>query len=351
MVMKKALRIVSLIIVIPVLLFIIFLIYSTLVDYKPKPIEVLAESPGKVVSVYDTIRILNWNIGYCGLGNDMSFFYDGGDQVRTTKQRTVENLSSIVNFINKKDSIDFYLLQEVDKKSRRSYKLNQYDSIGSILPGFNQAFSLNYKVAFVPVPPSNPLGGVEGGLATFSKYEPFKVARYAFPGNYAWPKGLFLLDRCFMVHRFFTSNGKELIIVNTHNSAYDDGSLRKKQMTVMKEFLLAEYEKGNYIVVGGDWNQNAPSNTNEPFDEKQGRLTRVRIDADYMPQGWQWHFCDSIPTNRLIDEVYNPKTTITTTIDFYLVSPNVLVTQHKNIDLDFKNSDHQPVLLNFTFVR
>ena len=349
--MKKLLKIIIAFIVSLILLFGIFLIYSTLADYKPEPIEKISESEGTVINVYDTLNVFNWNLGYCGLGDDMSFFYDGGEKMRTSKERTLENLQNIQKQINKHDSIHFYLFQEVDKKSRRSYKTNQMDSIGAIIPEHYGSFALNYKVAFVPSPLKNPMGKVFGGLASFSKYEPFNVTRFSFPGNYSWPVGLFFLDRCFMVQRFYTSNGKELLVINTHNSAYDDGSLRKQQMKIMNTFLLEEYKKGNYILVGGDWNQNPPKQGMTSDEEKEGHLTRIRIASDFMPEGWDWQYCEKTPTNRMIDEVYNPEKTVTTTIDFYLLSPNLRAIAQKNIDLQFKNSDHQPVLLSFIFLR
>ena len=226
----------------------LFLAYSTMVDYKPEPIESISVSKGNVVSVYDTINVFNWNIGYCGLGDDMSFFYDGGDKVRTSKERTLENIKQIKKQLVKHDSVDFYLLQEVDRKSRRSYKTNQPDTIQRALPNYHSSFAVNYKVAFVPKPFSNPMGSVDGGLMSLSKHEAFSVNRHAFPGNYDWPVGLFFLDRCFMVQRFYTSNGKELLIINTHNSAYDDGTLRTQQMKLLRGFLIEEYKKGNYIL-------------------------------------------------------------------------------------------------------
>lgn len=349
--MKKGIKIIGYLLLTFVLMFIILIIYSTAADYKPASIEKISESKGTVVNVYDTLKVFNWNIGYSGLGDDISFFYDGGDKMRTSKERTLANLQGIKQQMQKHDSIDFYLLQEVDKKSRRSYKINQLDSIASILPEYTSSFALNYKVAYVPVPLSNPMGKVEGGLAAYSKYIPFHVDRFSFPGNYAWPKGLFMLDRCFMVQRFYTSNGKELLVINTHNSAYDDGSLRKRQMEVMKTFLLKEYEKGNYVLVGGDWNQNPPEFGEASVEEKEGHLTRIRIAHDLMPKDWDWQYCEKTPTNRMIDEVYNPETTVTTTIDFYLLSPNLKAVAQKNVDLQFKHSDHHPVLLSFAFLR
>lgn len=347
--MKKLLKGLLFAILTPILLFACFLIYSTIVNYQPVPVEQISEAKGKVIDIRDTLNIFNWNIGYCGLGDNMSFFYDGGAEVRTTKERTYENLAAIVKQLEAHDSIHFYLLQEVDLSSKRSYRTNQFDTLKAAFSDYFPSFAFNYKVNFVPVPPTEPLGKVNSGLVSFSKFEPFVVSRHAFEGNYSWPKELFMLDRCFMVQRFYTSNGKELLIINTHNSAYDDGSLRKRQMKMMRGFLQDEYAKGNYIIVGGDWNQMPPKKgDNEEYKDKH--LTRIRIDAEVLPNDWQWSFCEAIPTNRMINEVYNPKTTQQTTIDFFLSSPNVKVNSHQNIDLQFKNSDHQPLLFSFSFL-
>ena len=68
-----------------------------------------------------------------------------------------------------------------------------------------------------------------------------------------------MLDRCFVVSRFNLSNGKDLVLMNTHNSAYDaGGKLRDAEMPIIRDLMIEEYEKGNYVVAGGDWNQNPP---------------------------------------------------------------------------------------------
>jgi exonuclease III len=42
---------------------------------------------------------------------------------------------------------------------------------------------------------------------------------------------------------------------------------------------------------------------------------------------------------------YDPLTTTTTVIDFFLLSPNVESISVKCINLSFENSDHNPVLI------
>jgi len=347
--MKTVLKVVFYTLLSLVLLFGIFLGISTLIDFKPEPIEYLKKSTGQTIQVSDTIEIFNWNIGYGGLGADMSFFYDGGEKVRTTKEQTNENLKEILNIIDDYKAVDFLLFQEVDLNSRRSYGINQMEMISTELNDFVGQIAINYKVMFVPVPPTNPMGRVRSGIVTYSRVEPVEMVRYSFLGNYSWPKGLFMLDRCFMVHRYNTSDGKQLLIINTHNEAYDTGFLRKEQMNMMKEFLLSEYQKGNYIMVGGDWNQNPPVTGQIESVTKDGHLTRIRISDDFLPEGWSWVFSDSIPTNRMIDKAYDAKTTETTVIDFFLLSPNLEKIDQQNIDLKFKNSDHNPVFISFKF--
>jgi multisubunit Na+/H+ antiporter MnhB subunit len=49
--MKKFFKSLGLLILTLVILFVIFLVYSTLADYKPEPIEPIAKSDGAVVNV------------------------------------------------------------------------------------------------------------------------------------------------------------------------------------------------------------------------------------------------------------------------------------------------------------
>ncbi|PLX23281.1 MAG: endonuclease, partial [Marinilabiliales bacterium] len=286
-----------------IFLFAIFIIYSSVADYKPLPSEIIYNSDTPdTIYVHKELSLMIWNIGYCGLSDDMDFFYDGGEQVRTSKENVYENFHFVKSELNNNDSLDFILLQEVDIHSKRSYYLNELDSFNLTLTKFKSYFGKNYDVTFVPTPPINPLGIVKSGLVSFSKFNPISVTRYSFPGNYSWPVKLFMLDRCFLVKRFPTSNEKELIVINTHNSAYDDGSLKKQQMEYLKTFLLDEYLKGNYIIVGGDWNQNPPDVDYTEIKENAPtkRFVLNPINANYLPQDWNWVYDPKTPTNRYL---------------------------------------------------
>ena len=346
--MKRVLTILLKIILFLLLAFIGFVVYITITDYRPDVVEDL-EISGLGESTYklenDTFSLLSWNIGYAGLGAEMDFFYDGGTQVRPTKTMSRKYLDNIKTFIGNQDSVDFFLLQEIDLRARRSHLFNEVEEITQLLKDNHSVFAKNYHCQFVPVPVNEPMGYVKAGMLTFSAFPITEAKRYAYPLIASWPNKLFLLDRCFILTRFPLKNGKDLVIMNTHNSAYvTDKALRVKELNILKNKMIEEYEKGNYVFAGGDWNANPPNfkpegdfNGNEFFESK------VKMDANTMPEGWTWAFDPSAPTNRDNAFPFKKGKTPTTILDYFLISPNVELLTAKNIDLGFKNSDHNPV--------
>ncbi len=341
--MKRIIKTLLFIVIFLVIAFGIFLIYATLNDYKPEETRSCYEnnSPDLIDSESD-ISLLIWNIGYCGLNKEMDFFYDGGKQVRPSEGKVTENIQGVKSFLSENGDYDFILFQEVDKASKRSYYFNEFDTISNMFPERNSTYGKNYNVFFVPTPPAEPMGKVDGGLMTVSKYDPSESVRHSFPGNYSWPTGLFMLDRCFLVNRYNLTNDKELLVINTHNSAYDDGSLKAQQMEYLKTYVNEEYNKGNYIIVGGDWNQCPPNFTPEFKVNVMDTVTRTDIASDYL-KNWEWLYDNSLPTNRRVSTPYIQGETLTTVIDFYLLSPNIEAVTVENIDVGFEYSDHQPV--------
>jgi len=345
--MKKAFKFLLKFILIIISIIGLAFLYLTLTDYNPDLEVEISKNENAQTLDKNSFDMMIWNIGYAGLGDDMDFFYDGGTKVRTTEERTEENLQAITKFIKEKD-FDFILLQEVDVDAKRTYGINELDTLKKYKQR-NYYYAPNYRVKYVPMPLSEPMGGVEAGLVTISKTDAKRSIRYAFPGNYAWPKSLFLLDRCFMVNRYPTNNGKELLVINTHNSAFDDGSLKEQQLNILKEFIEDEYKNGNYIVLSGDWNQNPPNLHNENFGNYTENTSFIltSIDDGFFSKEWQFTFDDLKPTNRALTENYTEGETPVTILDFFLVSPNIEIINIETYNLNFKNSDHNPVHLTF----
>ncbi len=326
--------------------FLLFLIYASIDDYKPEEIiDQGIECEAAILADSLQLDLLIWNIAYAGLDASMDFFYDGGEQMRPEREGVLANMEGISNTLTPFGEYDFILLQEVDQDSKRSYHVNEFQQLKDQFAGYHSSFGMNYNVGFIPIPLSEPMGKVRSGLMTLSMQCPASVERHSFPGNFSWPIKLFMLDRCFLVNRYLLMNRKELIVINTHNSAYDDGSLRSQQMSYLSTYLLSEYEKGNYVIVGGDWNQTPfglePELPSHHFDTED----LIYIEENYPAPGWQWAYDPGMPTNRRLAFPYDRSSSPTTIIDFFLLSPNIELNHVETIDLGFKYSDHQPVKL------
>jgi endonuclease/exonuclease/phosphatase family metal-dependent hydrolase len=343
--MKKILLYIAGLLIILILLFLAFLGFASIQEYKPaKEISLLDFCEPDTLYPDSTYSVMIWNMGYGGLGANMDFFYDGGKMVRDTRKNVEKNIQAITSYIKSNDSIDFIMLQEIDFNSKRSYHLNQSDSLARVLPDHVGFFGINYLVDFVPVPLKSPLGEVKSGIAIYTKYQPETTFRYGFNVDYSWPKRLFMLKRCYLVCRYPMKNGKQLVLVNVHNSAYDDGSLRTDQLQVLEKFAQSEMLQGNYILFGGDWNQ-CPDKFRANFDQPFDTINISHLPETFL-QGWKRYFTDSVPSNRRIISPYERGKTPVTVIDFFIASPNITLTDVSCADLGFLNSDHHPVMAN-----
>lgn len=323
------------------------LLYGTLTDFKPEK-EIKLAINGEANGIPDSVfTFLNWNIGYAGLGKESDFFYDGGESVRMSEELTIKNLNGITKFIADNDTMDFILLQEVDSIAKRTYELNEVGHISQVLGDYAYSYAVNYNVRFIPVPYLDPMGKVYAGVTSFSKHQPTEAKRYGFDANFSWPTSIYFLDRCFLLQRIPLQDGKEFVVINTHNSAYDaTGELKAKELGFIRDFVVGEYNKGNYVVIGGDWNQCPPGfNANMFSHTIPDGYDAQNIEVDYFPEGWQWVYDTSFPTNRDLQKAYEKGETFTTLIDYYLVSPNLEVLEKQTINMDFEYSDHQPVYM------
>ena len=326
----------------------VFILYLTVTDFQPDAVESISAHGQK--NPFPTSKtqfsFVSWNIGYCGLGKGMDFFYEGGTRVRPEMDEFKKYLSGVCKTISTMDSVDFLFLQEADVHSKRSYFIDEVEEIGKSLPGYCSLFAKNYDSRFVPVPLNEPMGRVVSGIVAFNLYEPGTGERIDFGTRFPWPKQLVFLKRCFIVMKYPLDNGKDLVLVTTHNSTYDtEGKLRKVELKKLQSFLHGEFEKGNFVIAGGDWNNN-PRGFN-PGLIASGDLVKT-VDPPIDPillKGWNFVFDPSNPTNRDVDAPYRKGKTKTTIIDFYVVSPNIKVLEIKTITNGFAFSDHQPVFL------
>ncbi len=334
-----------------------FLVYGTFTDWKPAaeiPLRAIGPGASEAAITDSTLSFVIWNVGYGGLGAQEAFFYDQGHffwttpgKVRVPEQRVAQYVDGMEQTV-KELAADFYLLQEVDTSSRRSWYTDQLDSMQLRLPGYAAYFAMNYKNERVPIPIFHfwdHYGYVRGGLVSFSRFSAAESLRQQLPGDLAWPTRLFELDRCVLRQVFPTTWGKELVVYNIHLAAYDEGGVvKQQQMAWLQTALQADYAKGAYVVIGGDWNQVPPGFDYATYNPtKRADFEQISISDTFAPAGWQWVYAVDVPTNRKMNAVYDRQESLKSLIDFYLISPNIQLLEVEGIDQDFAYADHQPV--------
>lgn len=324
--------------------------WLTVTEYDPAPaedIQVTNAGDNHLLSPGAELSVLSWNVGYGGLGKDSDFFMDGGKNSKSADEATVKlYLSGISSTIAETDS-DLILLQEVDINSSRTYGI---DERGYLEAGMNcGSFALNYSCPFVPIP-FPPIGKVNSGLFTATADLTIeKAERISLPCPFSWPSRIANLKRCLLVNYLpIDGSDKRLVLVNLHLEAYDSGEGKIAQTKQLREFITGEYEKGNYVIAGGDFNQVFPGSLELYPNTHPENWEPGVLDDDLLPEGWTLAYDLSTPTCRLLNQPYDPADTEGTqyyVIDGLILSPNVKLKSVETLDTGFTCSDHNPVRL------
>ena len=303
------------------------------------------------IKVGDSIKFMAWNLGYGALGDNADFFMDGGTSVYTAdEERVNSNLTGMLVEIKANDP-DFLLLQEVDRDSSRSYHTDEYKSFQDELAGYSSCFANNFKVVYLPYP-IPPIGQVNSGIASFSKYHTESAERVQLPIPFKWPYRMVNLKRCLIVSRIpVEGSDKELVVINLHLEAYDSGKGKVEQTKALSKLMKVEQDKGNYVIVGGDFNQRFSSVDDSDYPLMPDVWHPGMIDVDSIEGNWQFLMDEETPSCRSLDQPY-----IGTKlskfqyylIDGYIVSDNIKVEDLHAVQTDFVYSDHNPVIATFT---
>ncbi len=348
---KKIFKSIGIIIGIVILLLVGLIAFLSITEFKPADREIIGAEyvigtgdGAKKAELDKPITVTTWNIGYCGLGKESDFFMDGGKMVNPPSEEIVyKNFEGIAEFINEQKA-DIYLFQEVDTDSARTNKMNQHDLLSNF-HGNVKSFAYNYKCPFVPIP-IPPMARVESGISTSSNLEmKAEAERVSLPCPFSWPVRVAQIKRCLMINRLPIENSdKELVVVNLHLEAYDDGEGKIAQTKLLMEVLEEEYKKGNYVVAGGDFNQTFPGALDKYPIKDTEKWTPGTLENDILPEGWKFAYDINNPTCRLLDAPYSGDNQLYL-IDGFIVSPNVEIKSVKGENLNFEHSDHNPVTL------
>lgn len=229
--------------------------------------------------------------------------------------------------------------------------MNQVNALKDTFADYENVFANNFHSAYLLYPFSDPHGAVQAGLLNFSRYKIAEAERRSYPVDNSFITKFTDLDRYFAVLRIPVENGKELVLINSHMSAYDEGGkIRAQQLELLNAVMEEEYQEGNYVIVGGDFNHALGEAVAEGFasEQKFPEWVSILTQAE-IAEGIQIQQAENeleVPTCRGADIPYTKGVTYTTVVDGFLVSDNIKATA-ENIDTDFRYSDHNPVRLQF----
>lgn len=355
------------------LLFTIILGYVTYLSanyYRIRDNQVLTIENNQTadITLDTTYSISTFNIGFGAYDREFDFFMDSGVMADGTvvsgtrakaesKERVLENTNGAIDIIENL-ATDFVFLQEVDTDSTRSYFVNQYEMFQNALEGYSSSFASNFHTGYLIYPFNDHIGSIQSGIATFSKYEIAESVRRSFPVDESFVNKFFDLDRCFVVNRLnIEGSDKQLVLVNLHMSAYDEGGvIRAQQLEMLKNFISAEYSKGNYVIAGGDWNHDIADSLEYFPSQQQIPAWVQQITEEDIPDGFSFAKTLNAPTCRAAEMPYTEGVNYTVVIDGFLVSDNIQIETISNIDtingkdISFLYSDHNAVKMSFTLL-
>ncbi len=286
------------------------------------------------------ITIMTWNLGYGGLGEESNFIADGGKSILPPSKTIVaNNMTNITTFIQQ-NPVNIFLLQEVSKRSRLTYNLDLWQMLINALPNYNRVHSPTVKIPWFPI-----IGRLITGNAVFSNIKIEEAFRCNLPLENKGLLGVFKQRYNFIVSRYdLPETEKQLVMADLHLAAFDEGGLiRKNQLSKLQSFMLKEYEKGNYVVVGGDWNHRLIKTDFPTTTEEKYLFWIHNLPEDFTPDGWQWALDENVPTVRTLERSYIINENYTCIIDGFLLSPNLELLSVQGFNQQFRYSDHNPI--------
>ncbi|MFN3608261.1 MAG: endonuclease/exonuclease/phosphatase family protein [Hyphomonas sp.] len=308
-------------------------------DGIPERREAAAES---LPAAQAPLKLMIWNIGYAGLGEESDFQTDGGEMLRPPSRRAVEKNLAGIQAVLREEAPDILLMQELAAPGFLNHTVDVLSGVKEALPGYGMVFSSDIRTRLLP----GPLG-LRHGLGTFAKVagERTKLMRLTEEPE---PIMGFIQRRYHVQVTELDVSGAPWVILNVHLSAFDEGAgTRMRQLREVLDYAQSHYQQGKAVVLGGDWNMRL-AETDFAYQSDESALFWVHdFPQDELRPGWRIVIDPAVPTTRTNEQPYTAGVNYTTIIDGFIVSPNVTVDEVRGIDLGFAIADHQPVVATF----
>ena len=329
----------------------VFGTYGRIEDKKELEVERNANQTAEAGKEY---TLVSYNIGFGAYTADFTFFMDEGKESRARSEESVINCVNQTAATALSYDPDFVLFQEVDTDSTRSFHVDEASQIRDKFAeneSYDSIFAQNYHSAYLMYPLTEPHGASNSGLLTMSRMSVDSALRRSLPIATGFKKFLDL-DRCYCINRIPVENGKELVLINLHLSAYGtDAAQGNAQLAMLFADMQAEYEKGNYVICGGDFNHDFTVDSKEYFNPgtDQEYSWCHPFPDETIPAGFRkcMDYSEGMTaTSRYTNQPYS-EDSFTVILDGFIVSDNVDCTYVQNIDTDYQYTDHNPVVMRF----
>jgi endonuclease/exonuclease/phosphatase family metal-dependent hydrolase len=287
----------------------------------------------------DALTITVWNLGYGGLGAASDFVADGGEHMFPPSRAAVKaNVDFIAETLAREEA-DVIVMQEIAHDGPVNYWVNLKGRIDRALAARDSAFFADFLTRLLPWPVR-----LQHGQAIYSNAAIADTEVVPLPAE---DSAIFGVKRRYasLVARVpRAQGGAGWTIVSVHLAAFDaDAAVRTRQLHALLEWAQSEYARGQHVVMAGDWNfqlaqTNFPHTTEERF-----LFWLFPFPREVLPEGWALAADASVPSVRTNHQPYVAGENYVTTIDGFIVSPNVAVESVAGVDLQFQHTDHQPV--------
>jgi endonuclease/exonuclease/phosphatase family metal-dependent hydrolase len=197
------------------------------------------------------LRVLSWNIQYAASRNQR-FFYDGGRAVHAHRADVEHTLDQIARVI-RQASPDLVLLQEVDRDSDRTGRVDQHRALLDRVPYPMHSSTPYHKAAWVPHPPHQHMGRVDVHLSVFSRFQLASATRYQLAMlDEPWWRRAFNLKRALFELEMPVEGGGALTVLHTHLSAFShgDGTLEAQVAALIDRASAATARRSPWLLAG-----------------------------------------------------------------------------------------------------
>ncbi|WP_299465420.1 endonuclease/exonuclease/phosphatase family protein [uncultured Microscilla sp.] len=263
----------------------VFFTWVYLATYHPKAIQKEQVTCGKdapTLKAGQSLKVLSWNVQYMA-GKGYVFFYDlldnSGPDTRPSKDSISLTIKEVARIITQEDP-DIILLQEIDEGAARTDK---EDQLKRLLGLINKAYQCHcsafyWKASFVPDP--HVMGSVGMKLSTISKYKISEGVRHQLPlipQNFLVQQ--FYLKRAVLETKMPVEGNKDLLVLNTHLSAFAQGTkTMEQQVAHVNKMLKKRTKQGHPWLLGGDFNLLPVGNAYRKLPEYQKKYYKPKTE-------------------------------------------------------------------------